>query len=850
MCPNYIYGHNSQAYECFKKQQFPKFIWDPNSTQDSYMTSIVHEPNSLNFFFGGSINGQPVIGKYMYQQYFNSISWMNIYQTKDPSRGDLKSVESMAIHTSTLRLAIVFKGFNSQGDPIYVNSIMRPDGNTYLDAVNINNTVVFSDQLRQSISFNDQAEATFVYYNDLNTFRMIKLNTNVNAARWTSTLVKNSPESFYIRALWALDTQDRMWFGGRRRLPSENHLVIGTIETYGWGVNYDKIFGINLEDCTSNCNSLSVNLIYSVSKDIAFGCLSNEYLEPGEFHAFGYLAIDVTDNSKRTVFIKQAIDSNVEYYCSGIHQRQNYYYDSSRNLDISFMAGYIIEPTNNKKAFLYVDDPDQQQLSLGYLQLDNTQNYMKFLKGPYYSINIDDRAANQSLYLGVEYEIIKDGKLFLQKTHLLPEIFPGQGVAPYLILNQNEFDCYIGMSCDIFLGIFTLENCLDGVDSIMDIIMLDYPNQMYQSQYISASNPKVLPHNFTFSFIPTASMFAMQYREYELRVNSTFDYIYDSIDPKFLVSSFKVRVWDECTKNMDTIYSQDETQQYTFILGQWMQYIKIPKLNSSLAGCDTIDYFDFSYNNQTDFPDLIVIDFNQQSPVHYFQVYTTDPKTVGTYVINVTANFRKSYGTVAYYNFNITLIVKKSEFKAGNIAPYYTSRLKNITVQTVVDKDKFINGFINITEEELFAQNTKFIGDIRAKIKRVDYKGEMLIIFDTDIKTPPFYQERLNTSMGFNWRYICKKLLLYETMSQVYTFDEFNDNPQNDQFDLVGYESTNLIKNLGFLFLMVVVMIITDIKHDKAIQKKSRVQFAHQILLGVILRANPMFFYKYLQTQI
>eukprot|EP00347_Sterkiella_histriomuscorum_P001756 403370809 len=876
---------NSQAYECFKKQQFPKFIWDPTSTQDSYITSIQHFPNSLNFIFGGSINGQPVIGKYMQQQYYNSISWMNIYQSRDPSRGNLKSVESMALHSSTLRIAIVFKGLNSQGDPIYVNSVMRPGGTSYLEAVHIDNTIVFTHQLRQQIVFNDEAEATFMYYNDLNTFSMIKLNTNANDQRWTCRLVKNSPESFFIRALWSLDTQSRMWFGGKRRLTSENHLVIGVIESYGWQVNYEKIFGINLQDCTSNCNSLSVNLLYSVSQDIAFGCLSNEYLEPGELHAFGYIAIDVTDNSQRTVFIKHAIDGNTEYYCSGIHQRQSnnslaiyitevnnvskersllqvhvpdssifspsttitkqfdvlrlvyasafkpnymhynyidYYYDSSRKLDISFMAGYIIEPNKSKKAFLFVDDPDQQQLSLGNLELENAPIAMKFIKGPYQSINID-RIANLTLNLSVEYEIVEDAKLYLQKTYLLPEILPGQGLMPFLILNKNEFDCYIGMPCEIYLGIFTLENCLDGVDSIMDIIMLDYPTQMYQSQYIAASNPKVLPHNFTFSFIPTASMFAMQHREYDLRVNSTFDYIYDSIDPKFLVSSFKVRVWDECTKNIDTIYSQDDTQQYTFILGQWMQYIQIPKLNSSLAGCDTINYFDFSYNNQTDFPDLIVINFNQQSPVHYFQVYTTDPKTVGTYVINVTANFRKPYGTVAYYNFNITLIVKKSEFKAGNIAPYYTSRLKNITVQTgqslilklpksqddngdnittqfqmgtailfidtstegafnikpskqfigeyiisiilkddnptiplsttykigiiVVDKDKFMNGFINITEEELFAQQTKFIGDIRAKIQRVDYKGEMLIIFDTDIKTPPFYQERLNTSL-------------------------------------------------------------------------------------------------------
>lgn len=44
--------------------------------------------------------------------------------------------------------------------------------------------------------------------------------------------------------------------------------------------------------------------------------------------------------------------------------------------------------------------------------------------------------------------------------------------------------------------------------------------------------------------------------------------------------------------------------------------------------------------------------------------------------------------------------------------------------------------------------------------------------------------------------------------NKIFEFDDFNDEPQNDQFALAGYSSTNLIVNLGFLFVMMVIVVI------------------------------------------
>eukprot|EP00347_Sterkiella_histriomuscorum_P009144 403342352 len=52
-----------------------------------------------------------------------------------------------------------------------------------------------------------------------------------------------------------------------------------------------------------------------------------------------------------------------------------------------------------------------------------------------------------------------------------------------------------------------------------------------------------------------------------------------------------------------------------------------------------------------------------------------------------------------------------------------------------------------ISEEEEFAKSNIFIGDIRAQIKNIDYKGEMLILFSTDMSIPRNYSERMNQSL-------------------------------------------------------------------------------------------------------
>eukprot|EP00347_Sterkiella_histriomuscorum_P010124 403377512 len=783
----------AEGYLCYTRKQFPKFFGDDITEGDSEINDILEINNNGDLLFGGALNQQPFIARHINTEYYNLISWMKIYQTSETRFGTVYSVDQLAYKSLNNNEKII-AAIRVMDDIGFLNIfIARFEGDgKFKEGSLFKGNHVTANKVRQMIVFNDEQELIWAYQLGQTNGRISKFQGDLYDMYYTFGFTQSATSTVYIRSLYLSPSQQNvLYFGGQILAANGNDLLFGYFDSHGNSVNFKKVIGLSMS--CSNCMSHSINMIYGYpgnGQKQLFGCISNEHhvgihlkqasnLEiyitredtDNQARGFFYLNQDLGDiyspNQPRIFQVQQFVFKNPSFTDNYIHINRVTYFHNS--MDRIYLSGfYKNKALSYNKAFMHQIGDDSQNADLLSLigTFGQSQAQLQSIVSQFYPQTLVQLQSAGSVWTVVpgyyiDYEIKdidQDGRLSsITLPGFIPILSYTEETPLFNFFNSNKtYECFIGKECIVNVGNLTLENCEEGIDSYIRLNVTGQTADMSFSNIIhySVDDKYKLPFVLSSTYTPTGLSFqGLDYTDYLLTINTFFDYPYNPNEfGVFKDFQFYLRIWDECTYYRNYIYLDPHLDQVSFVLGQSMSYYILPKLGISLNGSaqrvNIAPYFETSLKNQT---------INVGASAIYNLPRTFDQnenEIVIEYRLGVTQLFTD---TVENHGQGIIFFNPKKEH-IGDYAVEIWLKDDHPT-QPLTTKYKFgiivvggngSFGFENITEEEKYASQTQFIGNIRAKIKRIDYKGEMLILFETNIKIPPNYAERLNKSLEIN----------------------------------------------------------------------------------------------------
>eukprot|EP00347_Sterkiella_histriomuscorum_P010957 403374290 len=693
-------------------------------------------------------------------------------------------------------------------------------------------------------------------------------------------------------------------------ISNEHH--VGT-DLHAWG-----FVAINFDDITQQNAFVS----YATTTNVRFYCSGIHVRQAGNLEVyitrvdtlsqargFFYLNSDYADiysaNIPKSFPVKYFEFKNPDFTDNYIEINQvTYFYNSIERIYLS--GSYKNQLQTYNKAFMHQIGDDTQNADK--IQLIGTfiQSYaqLQSIVSNFYPLTLillqsTNRIGNIPNYT-IDYEIINSSLDGRKSSITLPGFIPILAYTEetplfnYTHSNQT-YECLIDNECFVNVGILTLNNCVEGIESLITLNISGLTTDMSQSDIVHYSVDEVyqLPFILSFTYTPTGDSFkGLDYTDYLLTMHTYFDYPNDPNGPGVYKDfQFYQRIWDQCTYHRKEIYSDPVLDQVYFVLGQSMSYYLLPKLGTAISGCEIVSSISVSYENQSSNPGLINTYVELITNQQYLLIYTNQESYLGTYNITILTYFSKPYGVVANFTYSFELVVIPSSAQRVNIAPYFETSLKNQTInvgasmfytlprtfdqngnsiiidyhlgvaqlftdiidnqgngilifnpkkehigdyaveiwlkddhptQPLTTKYKFgiivVGGngsfsYENITDEERFASQTQFIGTIRAKIKRIDYKGVMLILFDTNIKIPPNYVVRLNESLEINLQQNGNKKLktnysIENMKGNKMTVQLYFESPANISNNYVSLMSPQFIIGMGLSNCQILVELL------------------------------------------
>eukprot|EP00347_Sterkiella_histriomuscorum_P015651 403356216 len=703
------------------------------------MSAILEINSNGDLIFGGSLYNQPFLGKQVNRQYYYLVSWMKVFQTQDPtSQGTVSSVDSIAykevngveLIATAIRTKYITGVENIFIGTFYTNGTVKVGGIFQNQNVPIN-------KVRQMVVFNDQLELIWAYQLGQNNARITKFSTDQQTLQYTLSFPIDS-WTYYVKSLYtSAGLGDIVYFGGQKFTSGGNDLLFGCFKSNGDSPSDIMVQGMSMNCLYGNCFSLSVNMIHGYNgngnKEL-FGCISNEHNVNGELHAWGFVAMNLDQTSpyvvRNFVFKEQTFSQNF------LHINQVTYFRNS--LDRIYLAGYYRDKSlKYNKAFMYQQgDETQIQDSIGDFDGGNYEIFISLIWN-FYPITItqvQSQVSWASLFpiYSLSYELDDtrvDGRFDSVTIPGFTPILSYTEETPLFNFTHSNrtYDCFIGYECIFDVVNINIKNCSDGIDSQIRIKVGNLTIDMESSNLVQYKTEKIyyLPFTLSFRFTPTALSFkSLDYQDFKLTIYSNFDYPLNEVED---------------------IYQAPRLPQVTYVVGESILYYLLPKITSTLSGSP---YFETSLKNKTinvgastfyKLPKTFDQNGNNieiEYHIGVVQIFTDTVDNKGDGMM--TFNPKKEH--VGEYAVEIWL-------KDDHPTQPLTTKYK-LGIIVVGGNGSF--GFENITEEESSASQTQFIENIRAKIKRIDYKGEMLILFDTNIKIPRNYTERLNKSLEIN----------------------------------------------------------------------------------------------------
>eukprot|EP00347_Sterkiella_histriomuscorum_P016139 403354338 len=750
------------------------------------MSAILEINSNGDLIFGGSLYNQPFLGKQVNRQYYYLVSWMKVFQTQDSTQqGTITSVDSIAYKevNGVQLIATAIRTKNTNGvENIFIGTFYT-DG-TFKEGGIFQNQNVPINKVRQMVVFNDQLELIWAYQLGQNNARITKFSADQQTLQYTLSFPIDS-WTYYVKSLYtSAGLGNFVYFGGQKFTSGGNDLLFGCFKSNGDSPSDIIVQGMSINCLYGNCFSLSVNMIHGYNgngnKEL-FGCISNEHNVNGELHAWGFVAMNLDQTSQQSAFVQYANSPNIEYYCSGIHIRsneslavfitkvdkvaqtrgfvpyvvrnfvfkeptfsQNYLHINQvtyfrNSLERIYLAGYYRDKSlKYNKAFMYQHgDETQIQDSIGDFDAGNYEIFISLIWN-FYPITlsqVQSQVSWTSLFpaYSVSYDLDDtrvDGRF---DSVTIPGFTPILSYTEETLLfnfthSNRIYDCFIGYECIVEVVSINIQNCSDGIDSQIRIQVGNLTIDMESSDLIQYKTDKMyqLPFTLSFRFTPTVLSFkSLDYKDFKLTIYSYFDYPLNQVLGISQNQEFYLRIWDECYYHRKEIYQDPRLPQVNLA-----PYFETSLKNKTInVGASTFyklpKTFDQNGNN-------IEIEYH----IGVVQIFTDTVDNKGDGMM--TFNPKKEH--VGEYAVEIWL-------KDDHPTQPLTTKYK-LGIIVVGGNGSF--GFENITEEESSASQTQFIENIRAKIKRIDYKGEMLILFDTNIKIPRNYTERLNKSLEIN----------------------------------------------------------------------------------------------------
>eukprot|EP00347_Sterkiella_histriomuscorum_P005712 403355556 len=825
------------------------------------MSAILEINTNGDLIFGGSLYNQPFLAKQVNREYYYLISWMKVFEsldTKFVKYGTVYSVDSLAYksYNDNELIAAAIRVLDGTGQMNIFIGTFDGDGNYKQGGIFFGQNVP-NNKVRQMITFNGDQELIWAYQLGSNG-RISKFSRDLKTIYYTLTFPTDQ-WTYNVKSLFP-SAHSFVYFGGQKVSASGNDLLFGCFQTNGDNPGNPFIANLVMTCPQGNCFSHSVNMIYEQqinNQREVFGCISNEHIRGTEFHAWGFVALNLDDTSKQSAYAQYANTHDIEYYCSGIHMRQNsslavyvtkinkntlarglMYLNSNYDQLYSsggkeyneriYLAGYYRNMSNMyTKAFMtqYGDDTQIQDSIGNFREEGDLEGFHSLIGTFYYDIKfvlLHNKTQTSDLSgFTLDYIINETGYDARNNSYTLTDFTPILSYTeetPLIIFtNPNKtYECFIGIECIVTVANITIQNCEEGIDSK---IRINVGNQISDMEQSTLNQYKVdsmysMPFLLTFTYTPTGLAFnGLDYTDYKLTIHSFFDYPVDTVLGVFQDPQFYLRIWDECTYHRNDIYKDPNLPNATFVIGESMSYFKLPYIVTYISGCNTVSDIQVSYENQLQKPGMISTYHEKTTNKIYLLIYTNKKSYVGNYKVQVQTFFDVITSSSQRVNLaplfetslkNQTINVgasviynlpKTIDQNGNNIEIEYHIGVTQIFTDTIDNKGKgmmtfnpkkehvgeyaveiwlkddhptnplitkykfgiIVNGagndsigFENITDEERFASQTEFIGYIRAKIKRIDYKGEMLILFDTNIKCPPNYIERLNKSLEVN----------------------------------------------------------------------------------------------------